>query len=194
MAAEFIMSAPTVEQLPDTGLPELAITGRSNVGKSSLLGTLLNKDKLVRVSRTPGRTQLLNLFLQDQRLVWVDLPGYGYAKLSRSERARMGTMSRGYLAQRKDLCGVLMLVDARRETVSELDKEMAQWVMTHNRPLLIVATKADLVPKNGLASRLKSIEASLGVPRHTALACSSRTLDGLDALRKRVWELVGTTA
>jgi GTP-binding protein len=194
MSAEFVLSAPQYTGLPPMSCPELAITGRSNVGKSSLLGMLLNKEKLVRVSRTPGRTQLLNLFMQDNRIAWVDLPGYGYAKLSHAERSRMHTMSRTYLAQRQNLNGVLLLVDARRESVSELDKDMAQWVLSHHRPLLIVATKADLVPKNRRMAQLGRIEASLGVPRGGALACSSRNLEGLDALRKRIWELVGTTA
>jgi GTP-binding protein len=194
MRAEFVLSAPRWEALPELACPELAITGRSNVGKSSLLGTLLAQPKLVRTSRTPGRTQLLNLFMQGEQLAWVDLPGYGYAKLSRSERTRMHGMARGYLAQRRNLNGVLLLVDARREGVSTTDCEMAQWVLEHNRPLLVVATKADLVPKNRRMGQMRRIEGSLGVPRGGVLAASSHTGEGMDALRKRIWDLVGTTA
>src|SRR5687767_11451889 len=97
MSAHFVASAPRVEVLPSTGMPEIAFIGRSNVGKSSLIGLLLGRAKLVRTSRTPGRTQTLNLFSFEERIAVVDLPGYGYAKLSKAQRAQMEEMVQGYL-------------------------------------------------------------------------------------------------
>lgn len=191
MSTEFIMSASTWEQLPHHSLPELAVTGRSNVGKSSLLNALFKRDKIVRTSRTPGRTQLLNLFYQDEKIAWVDLPGYGYAKLSQTQRAQMEAMSHAYMTQRQNLNGVLMLVDARREQTSVLDQEMAQRVVEKHRPLLVVITKIDLIPKNRRMRQIKQIEASLGIEPGDALACSAHTKEGLVQLHSRIWELVG---
>lgn len=191
MSTEFVMSASNWEQLPQHNMPELAVTGRSNVGKSSLLNALFKRDKIVRTSRTPGRTQLLNLFYQDEKIAWVDLPGYGYAKLSQQQRAQMEAMSHAYMAKRQNLNGVLMLVDARREQTSVLDQEMAEWVLQKNRPLLVVITKIDLIPKNKRMRQIKQIEASLGLEHGYALACSAHTKEGLVQLHSRIWELVG---
>jgi GTP-binding protein len=192
MAARFVMSSPTVEGLAQDGLPEVAFTGRSNVGKSSLVGSLVNKPALVRTSRTPGRTQLLNLFIWDDRLSIVDLPGYGYAKLSRTERTRMDAMAKAYMARRDTLCGVVLVLDCRREDVTEGDRNMAGWAMQHNRPLLLAATKCDLVPKTRRLHFLRNLEKAMGVPPGWALMCSSKTTEGQDELRKRLWELVKT--
>lgn len=183
------MSAPDERGLPDHGLPEVALCGRSNVGKSSLLGMLLGAPSLVRTSRTPGRTQLLNLFTYGEKLVFMDLPGYGYAKLSKTERTRMHKITHQYMAEREPLRGVLLLLDARREEVSEADREMAAFVLKHNRPVLLVATKADLVPKNIRLGRQRRLEASFGVPAGWSVMCSSRTREGEGELWQRIAEL-----
>lgn len=191
MVTRFVMSAPQVDKLTQLPFPELAVTGRSNVGKSSLLASLFRGSKLVRTSRTPGRTQLLNLFVSDERLAWVDLPGYGYAKLSQTERARMDKMSRAYMAGRENLRGVLLLLDARREEATENDLAMAHWVLQHNRPLLLVITKADLVPKNRRLTHQRRLEKAMGVPAGWSLMVSTKTDEGREELLERVAELVG---
>jgi GTP-binding protein len=187
--ARFVASALDPKTLPVTGCAEVAFVGRSNVGKSSLLGLVLGQPKLVRTSRTPGRTQALNLFLSGDNLAVVDLPGYGYAKLSKDQRSRIERMVRNYLLQRRALCGVVLLVDARRQEVVDSDLAMAQWVTEAGRQLLLVVTKADLVPKNQLGNVVRSIEARFGVPRGTVLVCSAKTGQGRQELLALLLEL-----
>jgi GTP-binding protein len=187
--AEFITSAPTHARLPEHGLPEVAFAGRSNVGKSSLVGTLMGQPKLVRTSRTPGRTQLLNLFIHRDLLAIVDLPGYGYAKLSHTDRRRLSLMMRQYVAARACLRGVVVVLDARRETPSELDCEMVTWAMQANRQVLLAVTKCDLVPKNRRLHQTRLLEKAMGVPQGCALMCSSKTQEGLKELHRRLMEL-----
>lgn len=189
MAAKFVMSAPNVEGLAQDKLPEVAFTGRSNVGKSSLVGTLMGKPQLVRTSRTPGRTQLLNMFVWDDKLSIIDLPGYGYARLSKTERDRMDVMSRTYMKDRPNLRGVVLVLDCRREDVTDYDRRMAGWILQHNRPLLLAITKCDLVPKNRRLHFLRKLEKAMGVPDGWAVMCSSKQSDGQAELRKRLWEL-----
>jgi len=184
------MSAPNEPGLSDHHLPEVALVGRSNVGKSSLLGMLLGAPSLVRTSRTPGRTQLLNLFHYGDKLAFMDLPGYGYAKLSHQERDRMARITHGYMVNRVPLKGVLLLLDARREEVSEADREMAAFMLKHDRPVLLVATKADLVPKNRRLAQQRRLEKSFGVPAGWSVMCSSKTKEGEGELWRRIHELV----
>jgi len=148
MAARFIQSASTPNGLPDLGLPEVAFVGRSNVGKSTLIGRTLGKPGLVRTSRTPGRTQLLNLFVLDEAIAIVDMPGYGYAKLPKTQRAAIDRLVQGYLTDRDGLKGVIQVVDARRDPVSDYDAFVSSWVLEQERPLLVALTKIDLIPKN----------------------------------------------
>lgn len=187
--ARFVLSAPAPSGLPPHDLPEIALIGRSNVGKSSLLSRLLGTQHLVRTSRTPGRTQLLNMFVHNEKVAYVDLPGYGYAKLSHTQRASMQRMIESYFTEREELSGVLLLLDARREEVSEADRKMAAFLLEQDRPVLLVATKADLLPKNSRLSTIRRLEKSFGVPSGWALVCSSKTADGQMELRARIDEL-----
>ena len=189
MSARFVMSSPNWEGLTDLGLPEVAFAGRSNVGKSSLVGALIGKPRLVRASRTPGRTQLLNLFVWDEKIAIVDLPGYGYAKLSHVQRAQLSTMMQNYLAYRPGLSGVVMVLDARRENATPLDKELAAWLLQHNRAVFLAITKADLLPKTRQLQQLRVIEKAMGVPAGCALLCSSKQAQGQVELRRRLLEL-----
>lgn len=182
-------SAARVGTLPQLELPEFAFIGRSNVGKSSLLGMVLRRPKLVRTSRTPGRTQLINLFSFEDRMLLADLPGYGYAALSKEKRAAMQRMIHEYLEQRLQLRGVVQLLDARREEVSEEDRGVAEWVLAQGKQLLVVLTKIDLIPKNRRRHQAQLIEASLGVPRGCALTCSAETGEGRAELVARLGEL-----
>ena len=178
----FVASATKPADLPDLGGVEVAFAGRSNVGKSSLLGAVLGQAKLVRVSRTPGRTQALNLFVRGDGLALVDLPGYGYAKLSKAKRSSLESMLRSYLRDRQALRGVVLLVDARRYEVSALDRAFAEWVTLGSPQLLVVITKADLVPKTRRRQVASVIEDGLGIPRGSALLCSAHSGDGVAEL------------
>ena len=189
MAARFVMSGPTAASLPDLGLPEAAFAGRSNVGKSSLLGTVLGRPRMVRTSRTPGRTQHLNLFVLDDAMALVDLPGYGYAKLSKRDRARLARLLDDYLTRRRELLGVVQLLDARRESVTDDDRALAESVLSHNRALLVAVTKIDLVPKNKRVHQIRRIERDLGIPAGDALPCSAKTGEGKKELIARLREL-----
>ncbi len=188
-SARFVASATSPAGLPAHGLVEVAFAGRSNVGKSSLLGAVLGKPKLVRTSRTPGHTQSLNLFVIDSALALVDLPGYGFASVAKQRRAELERMLRAYLRERPALAGVVMLVDARREEVSELDRAFASWVIEGGTRLLPVITKADLVPKNRRGHVTKVIEEGLGVPRGSALLCSAHTGEGVKELVSALFQL-----
>jgi GTP-binding protein len=190
-APRFLLSTSSVAQLPNLGLPEVAFAGRSNVGKSSLLGQILRQPKLVRTSRTPGRTRALNLFLFEERLALMDLPGYGYAKLPKTERARLKTMLSGYIAGRESLLGVVLLLDIRREKVSEDDRWFAAQVVEHHRQLLVALTKADLVAGNRRQHSVRQIERDLGLPEGASVLCSSKTGLGRDELVARFGELLG---
>ncbi len=148
-SAEFIKSAFEESHWVDDGLPEISFLGRSNVGKSSLLNSLLNRKKLARTSNTPGRTQSINFFLINKAFYFVDLPGYGYAKVSKKMREDWGKMAEDYLAKREQLVLSIQLVDSRHDPTS-LDKQLYEWLVFHDKPNLIVATKADKLSNNKL--------------------------------------------
>jgi GTP-binding protein len=192
--ARFIASSTTPDTLPAAGQPEVAFIGRSNVGKSSLIGLILEHPKLVRTSRTPGRTQTLNLFLFEERIAIVDLPGYGYAKLSKSQRAEMEQMVKSYVQSRKPLAGIVLVVDSRRDPVSPYDAWMAEWLVQLGRPVLVALTKADLVPKNRRLSRAREVERQLGLPPNCSVLCSAKTREGRDEVVRRLSEITGTKA
>ena len=179
MQARYMASGNTPEQLIDTGMPEIAVIGRSNTGKSSLLGAIMGKPDLVRVSRTPGRTRALNMFIWEERIALVDLPGYGYAKISKKDRTQLAQMIQSYLMRRTGLVGVLHLLDLRREEPSEEDVQISHWVRERQIPLLPIFTKADLIPKPRMLHQQRCIEKALGVPLGSGLLSSSHTGMGL---------------
>lgn len=183
------MSASTVEGLPDHGLPEIAFIGRSNVGKSSLLNCLTRSAGLARVSRTPGRTQLLNLFVFEDRWAFVDLPGYGFARLAHDHRDAMQRMVHGYFRERVGLAGVVLLVDARRERPTEDDEGAVAELLRLGRRVLVVATKIDVVAKNVRRQRLSEIERALGLDAGSVLGVSAVTGDGRGQLVAALREL-----
>jgi GTP-binding protein len=189
MAARFVTAATDAHLLPNLGLPEFAFIGRSNVGKSSLLAMVLGQRKLVRISRTPGRTRELNLFELDQRYALVDLPGYGYAHAAKRERAFMQDLIAQYVFARQTVSGVVLVVDARREEGMPADRAMAGAVVETGRPLLVVVTKMDLVPKNRGLGRLRQIETALRVPAAAAVAASAKTGQGRAEILARFAEL-----
>lgn len=142
ITAEFLSSAQSVEGCPTPDKPEYAFIGRSNVGKSSLINSLTSRRKLAKTSSTPGKTQLLNHFLLDASWYLADLPGYGYAKVSKTKRADWGDMTRNYLLKRKNLMCLFVLVDVRLE-MQNIDREFMRWVGEHQIPFALIFTKAD---------------------------------------------------
>lgn len=176
--ARFVTSASKLEQCPDFGgRPEFAIVGRSNVGKSSLINALAKQDGLAITSRTPGRTRLINFF-DFGRFLLADLPGYGYAKVSKAEQAKWKHELSRYLAERTALHGVVHLMDARHPLTAN-DMEMRSFLMEHELPILVVLTKADDT-KQG--ERLKAVARVAALTGQDPLLVSSRTGKGRDEL------------
>ena len=140
--SEYVISAPNVNMCPKDTKPEYAFIGRSNVGKSSLINMLCNNKKLAKTSATPGKTLLINFFIVNKEWYLVDLPGYGYAKRSKSEIARLDQMIRSYILQRKQLVNLFVLIDIRLEA-QKIDLEFIQWLGQSGVPFSIVFTKAD---------------------------------------------------
>jgi len=158
--AEFIISAVKSEQYPNEDLPEIALAGRSNVGKSSFINTLLGRKNLARTSSKPGKTQTLNFYLIEKKLYFVDVPGYGYAKVSKTVRAKWGKMIEHYLATRTQLKAVVSLVDLRHPPTTE-DKQMYEFLKYYKMPVILVATKADKIPRSKWTKHEKVIKHSL---------------------------------
>ena len=144
---ELTISAVRPEQYPQGNLPEIALAGRSIVGKSSLINTLINRKKLARTSSQPGKTQTLNFYNVEHQLNFVDVPGYGYARASRQDREKWGAMIEEYFAQRQQLAGVISLVDSRHAP-TELDQQMIDFIHYYQFPLLVVGTKIDKIPRS----------------------------------------------
>ena len=179
LSAEFTKSAFNESHWTNDGLPEIAFLGRSNVGKSSLLNSLLNRRGLARTSNTPGRTQSINFFLINESFYFVDLPGYGYAKVSKTMRADWGKMAEEYLSQRNELVLCIQLVDSRHKPTA-LDKDLHEWLVYHQKKHIVVATKADKLSNNNLKKSLLEIEKNL--PGSCILSYSSTTGKGKDEL------------
>lgn len=152
--ARFLLSTAKPEQFPDLSLPEIAVVGRSNVGKSSLLNHLTQIKNLAHVSGKPGKTQLINFFDVDETITLVDLPGYGFAKISKSIRDAWGRLIQNYLEERKILALVLLLVDLRHPPTDD-DLLFAQWATHFKKPLLIVFTKSDKLKPYAIPKRVR---------------------------------------
>jgi GTP-binding protein len=160
--AEFVTSAVKPGQYPPPVLPEIAVCGRSNVGKSSLINKLLRRKQLARVGKAPGKTRLINFFNVNDEWYLVDLPGYGFAKVSKDMQKNWGIMMKAYFAQRRNLLGAVLLVDIRR-TPAEADVQMAEMLAASGRSLLVVATKVDKVGRGELKKQMRVIAAALAL-------------------------------
>jgi len=144
--ADILLSAANKSHYPQDDIPEVALAGRSNVGKSSFINTMLNRKNLARTSGKPGKTQLLNFFNIDDKLRFVDVPGYGYARVSKKEREKWGKMIEEYLTSRENLRAVVSLVDLRHEPSAD-DVQMYEFLKFYEIPVILVATKADKIPR-----------------------------------------------
>jgi len=181
-SAEFVKSAVKPSHYPLADLPEIAFAGRSNVGKSSLINTLVNRRHLVKTSSTPGRTQLINFFDINRAFSFVDLPGYGYAKVPAHVRKNWGPMIETYLTTRKTLKGVTLIMDLRRTPRRE-EINLIDWFDALNIPRILILTKADKLSKTRRAGQLALIADTLGVEKSDLILFSARTRLG----RETVW-------
>ena len=152
-STEFVTSVGRLDQIPSSGLPEIAFSGRSNVGKSSLLNRLLKRKSLAKTSNTPGKTRTLNYYDVNGMLHLVDLPGYGYAKRGHSEREQWAKLVNGFLQDRDPLLGILQLFDVRHDPTAQ-DLGMISWLLQFGKPFVLVATKTDKLSTNKLKARM----------------------------------------
>jgi len=188
VAARFVISAAKPTDFPPDGLPEIAVVGRSNVGKSSLINALVGQSGLARTSRTPGRTRLVNWFEIDGRFHLVDLPGYGYAEVSRDTRESWRPLIETYLSKRTALAGVLLLIDVRRGPQDE-ELDFVPWLAEREIPIVVALTKSDKLPKNKRMLEVSKARRTLGLKKDP-FAVSAQTGDGIDALWRAVAGLI----
>ena len=182
-SAEFITSAVKPSQYPLPEFPEIAFAGRSNVGKSSLINVLVNRRRLVKTSRTPGRTQLLNFFLINNTLSFVDLPGYGYAKVPAAVKKQWGPMIETYLSSRKFLKGVILIMDIRRSPGAE-ELNFIDWLACEGLACLMVLTKADKLSKTRQDKQHTMIAKAVGRKKDDLLLFSAKTKKG----KQHIWQ------
>lgn len=179
--ARLVKTTVDPHDFPDPPRPEIAFVGRSNVGKSSLLNALTRRKRLAYISRTPGKTQTINYFAVDDLCHFVDLPGYGYARVPEKLRRSWEPMIRGYLDENPRLRGVVALVDGRHPP-TRLDQRMLGWLADRGFPILVVLTKADRVPRSRRQDRFDEAAEALGLDREQLLWFSSRSGEGRDEL------------
>ncbi|MDR9857266.1 ribosome biogenesis GTP-binding protein YihA/YsxC [Paenibacillus sp. VCA1] len=189
--AEFVISAVGPDQYPVDALPEIALAGRSNVGKSSLINRMINRKNLARTSSTPGKTQHLNYYRINEELYFVDFPGYGYAKVSKTQRQVWGKMIEKYLLERETLKLVLLVVDLRHPPTKD-DELMYDWLKHYDIPVCIVATKADKIPKTRWQKHVKQMKDALLLRKTDAfIMFSSETGVGRDELWAHITSVSG---
>jgi GTP-binding protein len=184
-SAEFVTSATKPSQYPPEGLPEIAFAGRSNVGKSSLINVLVNRKRLVKTSSTPGRTQLINFFDINDDVTFVDLPGYGYARVPASVKKKWGPMIETYLSGRGTLKGVVVILDIRR-TPREEEHNLIEWLEHYAIPSILVLTKTDKLSKTKLAKQHAAVARSLALDSRGLILFSAKSRAG----REDVWKAI----
>ena len=187
---EFLISAASPKDFPKKNIPEIAFAGKSNVGKSSVINRILNRKNFARVGEKPGKTIHVNYFTVDSKCYFVDLPGYGYAKVSQAEKDRWGKLMEDYFAANRIYLGV-MIVDCRHAPTNN-DITMADWFIQSGCPFVVVANKLDKVKKSELQGNLATIREDLGLSDDTiVIPFSAEKGDGRDALVKLILEAVG---
>lgn len=185
-SAVFIKSCTEQAHFPKEDIPEIAFVGRSNVGKSSLINSLVLRRDLVKTSSTPGKTQVINFFKINNAFNFVDLPGYGYAKAPKEIREKWGPMIEGYLSNRKELKSVVFILDIRHLPTGD-DKKMREWLDYYKIPVIYAATKTDKIKPREIEYQIEKIKETLGLQEETAiLTFSAKTSMGREALWKRI--------
>ncbi|MBC2132945.1 ribosome biogenesis GTP-binding protein YihA/YsxC [Listeria innocua] len=177
---ELVISAVRPEQYPETDLPEYALAGRSNVGKSSFINTMIRRKSMARISQKPGKTQTLNFYKIEEALFFVDVPGYGFAKVSKTEREKWGVMIETYITSREQLRGVIQIVDLRHKPTED-DRMMYEFLKYYDIPVIVVATKADKIPRSKWQKNAKIVRETLDFdPDDKFVLFSSETKMGKD--------------
>ena len=171
--AKFLISAPNLKLCPKTNLPEIAFLGRSNVGKSSFINSICNVKKLAKTSATPGKTRLINFFEINEKFIFVDLPGYGYAKVSAKMQQEWGQNLEEYLLNRDQLKCLVLLIDARHD-IQKNDLQMLEWLNFHKLNYRVIATKADCYSKSKLQGHLNKISQQINCKVYTFSAVDNR--------------------
>ncbi len=180
-SAIYTTSVCSLKDLPRDGLPEVAFAGRSNVGKSSALNRLVSVKNLAKTSSTPGKTRLINFFLINKNLYFVDLPGYGFAKAPKTMRKSWGELVEGYLKERESLKGTVLLIDSRRGPL-EPDLELVRWLDHYGKPKLIVLTKIDKLSRSALSESSGSTREVLELESESLILFSAKTGQGKDEI------------
>ena len=188
-SAEFAGAIGAPGQAPPGRLPQIAVAGRSNCGKSSLINALVGRKKLARVSQRPGKTQEINFYRINDRFFLTDLPGYGFAKAPDAARERWRRLIEGFLATSPDLAGIVVLVDARRGLLGP-DEQLLEWLARLGIPTLMVLTKIDKLNRSGRTRAEKELREALGLPADQLLSTSSLTGEGIDLLRESLFGLL----
>lgn len=184
--AEFVISAASKKQYPEEGIPEIALAGRSNVGKSSFVNRLIARKNLARTSSKPGKTQTLNYYKINDLFHFVDVPGYGYAKVSKTERKRWGEMMEEYFSERENLTAVFLITDVRHEPTKD-DCMMYDYLKHFDFPVTVIATKADKIPKGKQASYIKRTKQTLNMDQEDrVILFSAETSIG----KEEVWGML----
>ncbi|HZK86962.1 MAG TPA: ribosome biogenesis GTP-binding protein YihA/YsxC [Syntrophomonas sp.] len=188
--AEFVSSYVDIISLPVDNLPEIAMVGRSNVGKSSLINKVVNRKNLAKSSSTPGKTRTINYYILNSEWYMVDLPGYGFARVSKAEREKWGRMIEKYLSNRGQLRGVVQLLDIRHPP-TENDIKMKQWLEHYEIPILLVATKTDKVSRNEKNKNIAVIKKTLNLsPDQLPIAFSAESGEGLAEVKEALEEIL----
>ncbi|SKC38540.1 ribosome biogenesis GTP-binding protein YihA/YsxC [Maledivibacter halophilus] len=188
-SCKFMISAVSKNQYPLDDIPEIALAGRSNVGKSSLINMLLNRKKLARTSSTPGKTQTINFYMINNEFHFVDLPGYGYAKVSKKNREEWGKIIETYLTSREKLVEVIQLIDIRHKP-TEQDIQMYNWIKHFGFRGIVVATKLDKIKRSQKQKQINLIRKTLKMDKDDILIpVSSINREG----KERLWEVIGNT-
>jgi GTP-binding protein len=189
-SAEFIISAVGPKQYPEDALPEIALAGRSNVGKSSFINKMLARKAIARISSKPGKTQTLNFFKINGDLYFVDVPGYGFAKVSKTEKEKWGKMIEQYFTNREDLKAVILLIDLRHPPTKD-DQAMYGFLKHNGIPVIVVATKADKINRGQWQKHMKVVKETLELyPDDTLLLFSSETGQGKDEAWHEIWKKI----
>ncbi|MCH8647855.1 ribosome biogenesis GTP-binding protein YihA/YsxC [Staphylococcus lugdunensis] len=183
---ELLISAVKEEQYPDTNLSEIALSGRSNVGKSTFINSMIGRKNMARTSQQPGKTQTLNFYNIDQQLIFVDVPGYGYAKVSKSQREKFGKMIEEYITTRENLRLVIQLVDLRHDPTQD-DILMYNYLKHFDIPTLVICTKEDKIPKGKVQKHLKNIKEKLDLENEDNIISYSSIKN---SRQQQIWNLL----
>ena len=184
--AQFLISAPSIKEAPKTGLVELVMIGRSNVGKSSFINAVCNRKKLAYISKTPGKTRLINLYQINEDFILTDLPGYGYAKRSEQEMKKWRKRIEEYLLNRKEIIGAIHLIDARHD-IQKNDYQMREWLQHYEIPTINILTKIDCLKKSQIQ---KSIKEKQDILQNITIGFSAKTKYGKDDVLRAMDNLI----